>query len=252
VLVKVDPNAAVAPLRDRLAHGSAAERQGAFTVLAGMPGEAARDELLGWLDRLIAGEVPAEIQLDLIEAAARRTEPELRRKLEQYESSRPKNDPLAPYREVLSGGDVQRGRTIYTTRTELECIRCHKVKGPTGESIGGDVGPDLTGIGARQNRTYLLESIITPSKQIAQGFESVVLATSDGKIHTGVLRGEDANEIRLITPLGEQIGVPKSTIEERKSGPSAMPNDLAQKLSKSELRDLIEFLARLKSAPTAP
>ena len=120
-------------------------------------------------------------------------------------------------------------------------------QGPGGEPAGGEVGPELSGIGARQTRAYLLESIVNPNKQIAQGFESVVLATSDGKVHTGVLRGEDDKEVRLITAEGEALAVPKDTIEERKRGPSAMPGDLARKLSKTELRDLIEFLASLKT-----
>ena len=248
VLAKVDPTAALAPLRDRLVHGATAEQQGAIAVLAAMPGDAARNELMHWLDRLIAGGVPAEIQLDLIEAARGRTETDVHRKLEQYQSSKPKDDPMAPYREVLAGGDAQRGMTIFKTKAALECVRCHKVKETAGDPpVGGEVGPELSAIGARQTRAYLLESIVNPDKQIAQGFESVVLATSDGKVHTGVLRGEDDKEVRLITALGKLLAVPKNTIEERKRGPSAMPGDLAGKLSKTELRDLIEFLASLKA-----
>ena len=105
MLAKVDPAAAIAPLQDRLEHGSVAERKGAIAILAAMPGERARQLLAGWLDRLIAGKVPPEIQLDLIEAAAKRTEPEFRRKLEHYEKSKPRNDPLAFYREAMAGGD---------------------------------------------------------------------------------------------------------------------------------------------------
>ena len=56
VLAKVDPAAAIQPLRDRLAHGTTAEQQGAIAVLAAMPGDAARRELAHWLDRLIAGQ----------------------------------------------------------------------------------------------------------------------------------------------------------------------------------------------------
>jgi quinoprotein glucose dehydrogenase len=140
---------------------------------------------------------------------------------------------------------------IFWTKAEVECIRCHKVRarGSTGEGSGGEIGPELTGIGARQPRTYLLDSILDPSKQIAQGFESIVLATSDGKVYTGVLRGEDAKEIRLVTATGELVVVSKDMVEARKSGPSAMPSDLARKLSRRELRDLIEFLASLKSPP---
>ena len=43
------------------------------------------------------------------------------------------------------------------------------------------------------------------------------------------------------------MSVPKEAIDERKRGPSAMPNDLAKKLTKTDLRDLIEFLANLKA-----
>ncbi len=253
VLAKVDPAAAIAPLRDRLAHGATAEQQGAIAVLAAMHSDAARDELLHWLDRLIAGRVPAEIQLDLIEAARGRTEIDFHRKLEQFQSSKPKNDPMAAYREVLAGGDSQRGMTIFKTKAALECVRCHKVKETAGDlPVGGEVGPELSAIGARQTRAYLLESIVDPNKQIAQGFESVVLATNDGKVYTGVLRGEDDKEVRLVTALGKPLAVPKVTIEERKRGPSAMPGDLAGKLSKTELRDLIEFLVSLKVPPKTP
>ena len=153
---------------------------------------------------------------------------------------------MAAYREVLSGGDALRGLSILTSKAEVECIRCHKIRSPAGDPVGGEVGPELTGVGGRQSRAYLLESIVNPDKQIAQGFESVVVATSDGKVQTGVFRGEDDKEIRLITAEGKLIAIPKESIEERKRGPSAMPNDLAKKLSKPELRDLIEFLASLK------
>ncbi|HEX3447896.1 MAG TPA: PVC-type heme-binding CxxCH protein [Isosphaeraceae bacterium] len=246
ILAKVDPGTALKPLRDRLEHGSTAERQGAMAVLAAMPGEPARDELSGWVDRLIAGKVATEIQLDVIEAAKKRPETDFQQKIDRYESSKPKDDMLAPYREVLTGGDAQRGMTVFTTKAELECVRCHKVRDSSGEPVGGEVGPELSGIGNRQTRAYLLESIVDPNKQIAQGFESVVLATNDGQVHTGVLRGEDDKEVRLIMADGKPDVVRKELIEERKRGPSAMPNDLARKLSRAELRDMIEFLANLK------
>jgi quinoprotein glucose dehydrogenase len=252
VLAQADPDAAIPLVQERLEQGSTAERQGAIAVLGSIPGTAASRTLLGWLDRLIAGKVPSEVQLDLIEAVAARPEPELRRKLQQYEIAKPKDDPLAPYREVLAGGNAQRGRSVFTEKAETECLRCHKARLWSGEIPGGDVGPELTGIGARQDRRYLLEAIVDPNKQIAQGFESVVLATSDGQVITGVLRGEDDKEIRLVTAEGHPITVPKDTIEDRKRGPSAMPADLVLKLSKAELRDLVEFLASLKTRVRNP
>ncbi len=247
LLAKADPTAAIAHLRDRLAHGATGEQQGALAVLGAMPGQAPCRELSRWLDRLLVGQVPPEIELDLIEAASRRVEPECRQKLEKYQSSKPKGDSMAAYREVLSGGDALRGMSVFANKAEVECLRCHKLKSASGESIGGEVGPELSSVGARQNRPYLLESIVSPDKQIAQGFESIVVATSDGKVQTGVFRGEDDKEVRLITAEGKLIAIPKGAIEDRKRGPTAMPSDLAKKLSKTELRDLIEFLASLKT-----
>ena len=91
---------------------------------------------------------------------------------------------------MLSGGDPQRGLSIFKSKAAVECLRCHKVKEPGGDLVGGEVGPELSAIGTRQTREYLLESIVDPNKQIAQGFESVILATSDGKVHAGVLRAK--------------------------------------------------------------
>ena len=45
------------------------------------------------------------------------------------------------------------------------CIQCHKF----GEG-GGSVGPDLNGIGKRATTRDLLESILEPSRHIAEGF----------------------------------------------------------------------------------
>ena len=131
---------------------------------------------------------------------------------------------------------------------------------PDGEIPGGEVGPELSGIGARHDRAYILESIVDPNKQIAQGFESVVLATSDGKVITGVLRGEDDKDVRLMTAEGKPLAVPKDTIEERKRGPSAMPADLAPEALQDraarphrvprELEDAPEAVSRCHSVTT--
>ena len=194
ILVRRRPGAARDAVDTLLEKGTSFERQGTFSILADSPDPAADQALLPWLDRLIAGKVPPEIQLDLIEAAAHRPSEELRSRLQRYEASKPKNDPLSPYRETLAGGNARRGRQIFLSKAEVSCLRCHKYTMFGGRSVGGEVGPDLTGVGSRQTREYLLESIVSPDQKIAQGFESVVLATSDGKVVTGVLKGEDARK----------------------------------------------------------
>src|SRR5262249_49188520 len=157
----------------------------------GLSGSKADQILATWLDRLHEGKVAAEIQLDLLEAAAKRSASGVKAKLALYESSKRPGDPLSAYRETLLGGNAERGRKVFLEKSSAECIRCHKIRGR-----GGEVGPDLTGIGNRQPREYLLESIVVPNRQIAQGFETVVLALADGQVVSGVLKGEEADVLR--------------------------------------------------------
>jgi putative heme-binding domain-containing protein len=130
---------------------------------------------------------------------------------------------------------------FYLHKAEVSCVRCHRVKGE-----GGEVGPDLTGVGTRQNREYLLESIVDPNRQIAKGFETVILELSNGQVVSGILKEENTTELRLMTAEGELVTVPRAQIEERQTGKSAMPQDTIKSLTKSEVRDLVEFLAGLK------
>jgi quinoprotein glucose dehydrogenase len=241
VFARRQPEEVVAELRSTLDKGQIIERQTALTLLGDSPGATADSVLSRWLDRLLANEAPGEIRLELLEAAKRRRSADIQKKLAQYASSRKKGDPVADYQETLLGGDAAAGREIFFNKTETACLRCHKVQGQ-----GGDVGPDLTGIGAKQTRQYLLESIVDPNRQIAKGFETVVLTLQNGRIVSGVLKEENAQQIKLITPEGESLVVAKKEIDDRQTGRSAMPEDVIKHLSKYELRDLIEFLASLK------
>jgi quinoprotein glucose dehydrogenase len=220
------------------------ERQGALALLAGIDSAQADVLLSQKLSLLIKKLAPPELELDILQAARKRKAPDLKKALAEYEASRPKDKSVAAYREALVGGDAEAGRAIFFEKSEVSCLRCHKVNGS-----GGEVGPELAGIGSKQKREYLLESIVDPNKDIAKGFESIVLVLSDGQTKTGILKSEDAKVVRLMTAEGQLIAVPKDQIDERRRGISAMPADLVDKMSRSELRDLVEFLAGLKEAP---
>jgi quinoprotein glucose dehydrogenase len=241
ILARVEPDKAIAVLLEMLSHGTLVERQGAFGILASMKSEEADAVLSYWLDKLLVGTVDLTLQLDLLEAAGRRDNAELKGKLSRYEAKRAKDSPLGRFREALAGGDADAGRKVFFTKYEVTCLKCHKVKGE-----GGEVGPDLTGIGGRQKREYLLESIVDPNKEIARGFESVVLGLQNGQVVTGIVKAESASELKLITADAKIITVAKKDIEERSRGKSAMPEDVMKFLTRRELRDLVEFLANLK------
>ena len=88
---------------------------------------------------------------------------------------------------------------------------------------------------------------MNPNGKIADGFQSVVLALKDGTVVAGVLRKETPEEITVITADTKTVVVPTKEIEERAKGISAMPGDLSQKLSKQEIRDIVEYLSTLKA-----
>ncbi len=79
----------------------------------------------------------------------------------------------------------------------------------------------------------------------------MVVATDDGQVLSGVLKEDSPDQLRLMTPEGATLVIPKDTIEEQKRGVSAMPEDIIKNLSKAELRDLVEFLAGV-DAEAAP
>jgi quinoprotein glucose dehydrogenase len=247
ILARLDPARVVTLVEEVLQAGSEtsrttiAERQGSLAILGELDQPDADRVLSQWLDRLLRGQVPVEIQLDLLQASAKRRTTEIQDKLNRYEESRDKDDPLAPYREAIAGGDLKKGEKIFYDKVEVSCLRCHRI-----DREGGQVGPDLTSIASRQNRQYLLESLVDPNRQIAQGFDTVVLALTSGQIVTGVLREDNGKELHLVTPEGQILLVPKDEVEESRRGASAMPADVTKYLSKAELRDLVEFLASLK------
>lgn len=219
-------------------NGSIPERQIAISELGEI--KDAEMQLASVLELWLAGKLPAETQLEALEAVEKRqASANIKSLLEQINATRDRT-PLGKYRESLVGGDVERGRRVFVEKVSLSCVRCHKVAGS-----GGEVGPDLSKIGIDKKRDYILEAIVDPNKVIAKGFESAVLLDVDDQVHTGVVRAEDEDTITLVDAQGKATQYLKDDIIGRKVGRSGMPADIITKMSKRELRDLVEYLASL-------
>jgi quinoprotein glucose dehydrogenase len=247
MLGRLEPTRALPILARVVENGTTRERQQAFATLGDIDGPEADALLANWLDRLDAGAAPVEVALELVEAARKRETADVKDRLARRDAATPADDPLAPYRVALAGGDARSGARVFRENAAVYCLRCHKVRGD-----GGEVGPELTGIGEKKDRAYLLESIVMPSKTIAEGFETRVLALDDGTIVAGVVKAEDDATITLATPEATLVTVEKSRIEEQRGGDSAMPADLVTKMTLRELRDLIEYLATVREGRDAP
>ena len=145
------------------------------------------------------------------------------------------------FRDLLTEGDAAAGRKVFFDKPEANCAKCHRV----GDS-GAEVGPPLDGIGAKQSRELILESIIFPNARTTEGYESVILILKSGGAATGVLKKETDTEL-TVDSADEGLRVIKSAdVQSRRSAVSPMPEGLWLVLSRAELRDLVEYLATLK------
>jgi quinoprotein glucose dehydrogenase len=214
------------------------EQQDAIDLLATLDARAAARAVEQLAARLAAGELDGRLALEVIEA----------RDVKAGKNASPAAaTPASPAAatelaaELLAGGDVARGRELFFRRASLECVRCHRAEG-----TGGDVGPRLDGIAARRDRAYLLESIVRPSSQFADGYRTTVVITDDGRTLAGILKSETPDDLVIMTADGRSHRIPTASIEDRSEGASAMPADLATKLTSRELRDLVEWLASLR------
>jgi putative membrane-bound dehydrogenase-like protein len=148
---------------------------------------------------------------------------------------------LAELEPLLKEGDADRGRLVFFG-TKASCSACHPIKG-----AGGQIGPDLTTIGAIRSGRDLLEAVIFPSTSFARGYEPYVVETSDGKTHTGVLGRETADAVYLITTERAEVRVPREAIEALvPSRVSIMPQGLDAQLSRQELGDLLAYMQSLR------
>lgn len=131
------------------------------------------------------------------------------------------------------------------TRGELalakaNCLKCHRVA-----DKGGQIGPDLTQVGARFDVRAILESILEPSKVIDEKYRQTTYVLTNGKLVTGRPVGVSAKQLVIETdPLtAASLTITREEIEASKlSTDSPMPAGLVDVLTREEILDLIAYL----------
>ncbi len=244
IVARKSPERALPIVRRLATEGTEAEQKAAFTALEQLDQPETPRLLAAALDRLAAGKVHVGAQVELLNAVEKSTDAQLQSRWNQlkarWESG---GDPLAPYRSALGTGNAWRGSRVFTEHPALPCIRCHRVNGD-----GGEAGPDLTLIGAQKSPEYLLEAIVHPNAQIAQGFDLITLKLKDGSYESGALVSESPKQIVLKRADGSEAKLDPQQVAERQTAPSSMPDIYRQVLTRSELRDLVSYLRSLTVA----
>ena len=221
-------------------------RQLAWDILRSIDDPKATEAIRVGAAQYLDSSLPADVRLNVREAAMDRLGEDFATKLAKFDEQLVAADPLSPWLDAVEGGDVERGKKLFFEKTELSCVRCHKV-----DRAGGEVGPNLTVIGKEKDAKYLLEAICLPSATIAKGYETAVIATEEGEVITGIIKTENDDFVELLLADGRQERIDQIDVVARKKGSSSMPNDLAKLLKPRELRDLVSYLASLKVDPRA-
>src|SRR5262249_26047798 len=152
------------------------------------------------------GRLPESGRKAVTEAAVRHGDAAIRDLFESFvpEEERVKRlgDLIRPAELLKLTGDVERGRQLFHKTAGVQCRNCHKIG-----TDGTEIGPELSQIGKKYNRSKLLESILEPSKNIEPKYVTWLVETTAGKVYTGVLVRKDDAEIIIKDAQNKQYKI---------------------------------------------
>jgi putative membrane-bound dehydrogenase-like protein len=157
---------------------------------------------------------------------------------------------LPPISELAKKvGSVENGKAVLAKSLtgEAQCLKCHMVRG-----VGGNIGPDLSMIGKKGSKENLYDSLLTPSKAIADQYVSWRLDAEDGQSMTGLLVEENAKTITVRDANGKDYTFPVKGTEKKKDAKSIMPEDVIKAFTEDELIDVVEYLMTLQTPSLTP
>jgi putative heme-binding domain-containing protein len=147
------------------------------------------------------------------------------------------------YRQVVKDhpGDALAGQAVFTSK----CGQCHTIYGQ-----GGQVGPDLTGVG-RDTLDAILTNVIDPNLVIGKPYYVNVARTKKGDVFSGLLVEE--TESRIVLKDGTKTeAIERSNLDRLVvQNISMMPEGLEQTMTEREFSDLVSFLLT-REPPQAP
>jgi putative heme-binding domain-containing protein len=136
---------------------------------------------------------------------------------------------------VREGGDPVQGKLVF----DQQCAKCHRY----GDE-GGRVGPDLSGSAALP-RDELLVHILDPSRSVEGNYVAYTVATTDGRVISGLLAAETRTTVELLDAEGKRQVVLRDEIDEMAaSKKSLMPEGFEKLITPARLNDLLAFLTR--------
>ena len=235
-LAETNRNLAIPYLEKALSSASEEVHADALALLGEQPQTALRLGQLYVENKLKPGDAPNVL------AALRKFDTEAHRTVQdkiqkQIEDSIKSIDRIA-LAGLVEKADPWRGMGVFLKEGGGRCTTCHKM-----ESVGGNVGPALTGAFQSYSVEKLIESILEPSKELKEGYESYKVALKNGRVVSGIKVSQDAKTLVLREASGQELRIDVAEIDEQaRESISLMPVGLVADLSQQELADLLAFL----------
>lgn len=131
-------------------------------------------------------------------------------------------------------GDPARGKEVFTAT----CAVCHLFNGQ-----GGKVGPDLTGIAAR-DRAEILTDILDPNRSVEANFRLWNVTTKEGETFSGRLETETQTTVEILDTTAQKHIIQRKDIASMNGSQlSIMPNGF-ESIPSDDLKSLLEFLTQ--------
>ena len=147
---------------------------------------------------------------------------------------------------VAETGDPVRGEQVFR-RNDLSCMKCHAVS-----KAGGQIGPDLSAVGASSPVDYVITSVLDPDQAIKEAYITRIVLTLEGRIHQGIVADRTADALVLKDATGKRTSIAIDDIDDEVEGKSLMPKGLVKFMTEAEFIDLAKFLSMLgKPGPYA-
>ena len=135
-------------------------------------------------------------------------------------------------------GNAETGQRLF----RVNCASCHRVN-----TAGGRLGPDLSRIGAARARDAMVRRIRGAVEDFRPGFEPVTITPTDGQPIKGVKKNEDSFSVQIMDTRERIQGYEKDKVKEVANDTrSAMPAFGTDRLSESDLDDILRYLSTLK------
>lgn len=180
-------------------------------------GASVRQRLLGYSDESVRQRARALLAITTPETAGGR-----QALIDRY---------LRSIRELR--GDATRGAALFSQH----CAACHRLRGE-----GQGAAPDLASVVDRSPERMLI-AILDPNRAVEDRYLNYVARLRNGDEHSGILAGESANSITLVSPSGLPETLLRSDLDSLASTRlSLMPEGLEQLLQPQDIADLLAHL----------